>query len=152
MDVCFRSIYVTEYGFFVVVIFCISLKCSLKRLYKKNPKKLDFFDGKLWWLSGKESTCLCKRFRFHPWVGRIPGEGNGNPVQYFYLGNPTEPGGYNPEGLKRLGQSLVAKQQHKTLEKCWNLSRGLWKSYFSQNCNYSGFYFSFFILKLSIPS
>ena len=24
------------------------------------------------WLSGKESTCQCRRHRFNPWVGRIP--------------------------------------------------------------------------------
>ena len=25
-----------------------------------------------WWLSGKESTCQCRRCGFHPWVGKIP--------------------------------------------------------------------------------
>ena len=25
-----------------------------------------------WWLSGKESTCQCRRGRFNPWVGKIP--------------------------------------------------------------------------------
>jgi len=24
------------------------------------------------WLSGKESTCQCRRRRFDPWVGKIP--------------------------------------------------------------------------------
>ena len=27
-----------------------------------------------------------------PWVEKIPGEGNGNPVQYSCLGNPTDRG------------------------------------------------------------
>ena len=34
--------------------------------------------------SGKEPTCQCtrcKRYRFDPWVGTIPGEGHGNPLQ-----------------------------------------------------------------------
>ena len=34
---------------------------------------------------GNESTCQCRRHRrpqFDPWVGNIPGEGNGNPFQY----------------------------------------------------------------------
>ena len=36
-----------------------------------------------------EKICLqCKRYRFDPWVGKIPGKGNGNPVQYFCLENP----------------------------------------------------------------
>ena len=25
-----------------------------------------------WWLSGKESTCQCRRLRFDPWVSKIP--------------------------------------------------------------------------------
>ena len=28
--------------------------------------------GLPWWLSGKESTCQCRRRRFNPWSGRIP--------------------------------------------------------------------------------
>ena len=42
-------------------------------------------------LSGKEFTCQCRRWRFDPWVGKIPSEGNGNPLQYQYscLGNPS---------------------------------------------------------------
>ena len=27
---------------------------------------------------------------FDPWVGRSPGEGNGNPLQYSYLENPMD--------------------------------------------------------------
>jgi len=30
----------------------------------------------------------------HPWVGKIPGEKNGNPCQYFYLGNPMDRGAW----------------------------------------------------------
>ena len=29
---------------------------------------------------------------FYPWVRKIPGEGNGNPLQYFCLENPMERG------------------------------------------------------------
>ena len=38
-------------------------------------------------VSGKESTCKCrkvKRHRFSPWVGKIPGKGSCNPLQYFH--------------------------------------------------------------------
>ena len=41
------------------------------------------------------STCQCRRgrrFRFDPWVGRSPGEGNGNPLQYSHLGNSMDKG------------------------------------------------------------
>ena len=40
--------------------------------------------------SGKEPTCQsrrCKRHRFDPWVGKIPGEEQGNPLQYSCLEN-----------------------------------------------------------------
>ena len=36
-------------------------------------------------LLGKEPACQCRRCRrcgFDPWVWKIPGEGNGNPLQY----------------------------------------------------------------------
>ena len=36
-------------------------------------------------------------------LGRSPGEGNGNPLQYSYLENPMDGGtllGYSPRGLK----------------------------------------------------
>ena len=41
-------------------------------------------------LSGKESACQCrrcKRLNLIPGLGRYPGEGNGNPLQYSCLGN-----------------------------------------------------------------
>ena len=45
--------------------------------------------------SGKEPTCQCrrtKRGRFDSWMGKIPGEENGNPLQYSCLENPTDRG------------------------------------------------------------
>ena len=50
--------------------------------------------GLLWWLSGKEPTCQCRRCGFDPWVGNIPGERNGNPVQYSCLRNPMDRGAW----------------------------------------------------------
>ena len=40
----------------------------------------------------------CRRHRFNPGSGRLPGEGNGNPVQYSCLGNPSDRSlvGYSP--------------------------------------------------------
>ena len=46
--------------------------------------------GLPWWLSGRESACQWRKDRFDPWVGKIPGEGNGNPLQYSCLGNPMD--------------------------------------------------------------
>ena len=41
--------------------------------------------------------------RLDPWVRKIPGEGNGNPLQYCCLKNPLEPDGLqNPWACKEL--------------------------------------------------
>ena len=44
-----------------------------------------------------------KRPRFDPWVGKSPGGGHGNPLQYSCLENPTEEPGWlqsmNPKEL-----------------------------------------------------
>ena len=40
-----------------------------------------------WWLSGKESDCNAVDMSSIPASGMSPGEGNGNPLQYSYLGN-----------------------------------------------------------------
>ena len=45
----------------------------------------------------KESACQCwrcKRRRFNLWVGKIPGGGNDNPLQYSCLGNPMDSGAW----------------------------------------------------------
>ena len=45
--------------------------------------------------SGKESACQCrkhKKRRFSLWVRKIPGEGNGNPLQYSCLQNSMDRG------------------------------------------------------------
>ena len=47
------------------------------------------------WLSGKEPTCQWRshrRFGFDPGLGRSCGGGNGNPLQYSCLENPTDRG------------------------------------------------------------
>ena len=39
---------------------------------------------------GKEPTCQCRGHGFDPWVKKIPGEGNGYPLQYSCLENPRD--------------------------------------------------------------
>ena len=46
--------------------------------------------GLLWWLSGKELSCNAGDVGWIPGSGRSPGEGNGNPLQYSCLENPTD--------------------------------------------------------------
>ena len=46
------------------------------------------------WLK-RYRTCLqCRRHRFDPVSGRLPGEGNGNPLQYSCLENPMGRGAW----------------------------------------------------------
>ena len=47
-----------------------------------------------WWLSGKESTCQRRDMDSTLGSGRSPGEGNGNPLQYSWLGNPMDRGAW----------------------------------------------------------
>ena len=53
-----------------------------------------YIRGLPWWLSGKESTCQCRDMGLIPWLGRSPGEGNGNPLQYSWLENPMDMGAW----------------------------------------------------------
>ena len=43
--------------------------------------------GLPWWLSGKEPICQAGDTGLIRGLGRHPGEGNGNPLQYSCLGN-----------------------------------------------------------------
>ena len=49
-----------------------------------------------------------------PGSGRVPGEGNGNPLQYSSLENPTDRGAWcsTIHGITRVRHDLVIKQQH----------------------------------------
>ena len=43
---------------------------------------------------GKESVCNEGDLGWIPGLGRSPGEGNGNPLKYFCLGNPMDRGAW----------------------------------------------------------
>ena len=51
---------------------------------------LDFPGGS----DGKESTCNAGDLDSTSGLGRSPGEGKGNPLQYSYLGNPMDSGAW----------------------------------------------------------
>ena len=44
-----------------------------------------------------------------PGPGRSPGEGNGNPLQYSCLENPTDPGAWQSIRVARVGHDLATK-------------------------------------------
>ena len=55
---------------------------------------LFLFLGFLGGSDGKESACNAGDPGSIPGSGRSPGEGNGNPLQYPYLGNPMDRGAW----------------------------------------------------------
>ena len=58
-------------------------------LYLKSLKDLSGFPGGS---VGKESTCDAGDVGLIPELGRSPGEGNGDPLQYSCLENPMDRG------------------------------------------------------------
>ena len=63
---------------------------------------------------GKESACDAGDPGSIPGSGRSPGEGNGNPLQYSRLENPTDRGAWQASvhGVARAGHDLGTKPQH----------------------------------------
>ena len=68
---------------------------------------LDFPDSSV----SKESACNAGDLGLIPGLGRSPGEGNGNPLQYSCWRIPwtEEPGGLQSTGLQRVGHDLATK-------------------------------------------
>ena len=58
---------------------------------------------------GKASACDAEDPGLIPGSGRSPGEGNGNPLQYFCLGNPMDRGDWQAmvHGVTRVGHDLA---------------------------------------------
>ena len=58
-----------------------------------------------WWLSGKESTCHCRRYKFDPWVRKIIWRRKWQPTPVFLPGwfpGQRSLAGYSPWGHKEL--------------------------------------------------
>ena len=60
----------TTEGYFHLSVQVLWLWLSIHCLF--FPPRLKEKLGLLWWLSGKEPTCQCRRWGFHPWVEKIP--------------------------------------------------------------------------------
>ena len=79
----------------LVGLFVLLLMTCMSPFYILDFSHLS--DGLPRWLSGKESACQCRRHRtqeFNPWVGKISGEGSGNPLQYSFLENSMDRGAW----------------------------------------------------------
>ena len=63
-------------------------------------------EGFLGGASGKEPTCQFRRLKRDmgstPELGRSPGEGHGNPLQYSGLENPMDRGAWRAAGSHRV--------------------------------------------------
>ena len=66
---------------------------------------------------GKESASNVGDQGLIPALGRSPGEGNGYPLQYSCLENPTDRGAYSPRGFSPWGpkEADITKQLSKNV-------------------------------------
>ena len=68
-------------------------------IYSMNTQNVPSTVGFPRWHSGEEYPCQCRRHGFNPGLGRSPGGGCGNTLQYSCLENPHGQRslvGYNP--------------------------------------------------------
>ena len=83
--------------------------------FKSNSESVNYyvFPGGS---DGKESACNTGDLSSIPGWVRTPGEGNGNPLQYFCLENSMDRGawpGYGPWGLKESDMTEAAEHTHR---------------------------------------
>ena len=66
---------------------------------------------------GKESACNAGDLGLIPGVGRSPGEGNSNPLQYYCLENPMDRGAWQgtAHGVARVRHDLATKPPPSTM-------------------------------------
>ena len=82
---------------------------SLVQFNSTNIYRVPTHAGLPWWLSGKESTCQCRRHVLDPWVGRIPWRRKWLPTPVFLPGKShgqRSLAGYSPQDCKRLVHDL----------------------------------------------
>ena len=65
-------------------------KKILEEIFPESSTKASFSDGS----DGKESACNAGDLGSIPGLGRSPGEGNGNPLQYSSLENSMDRGAW----------------------------------------------------------
>ena len=95
-------------------------------LQRSNTHKKNLPPGLPWWLSGKESTCQCrrcKRLGFDPWVRKISWRRKWQPTPVFLPGEShgqRSLAGYSPWSHKESGKTEVtlhARSRRKTSSK-----------------------------------
>ena len=79
----------------------------------------------------KESACNAGDPGSIHWLGRSPGEGNGNPLQYSCLENPMHRGAWQAigHGVTRVRHDLVTKSPPPQLSICLQQEPDIWHEY-----------------------
>ena len=75
-------------------------RCAAVHGVAESRTRLSDFTFTLGGSDGKASVCNAGDLGSVPVLGRFPGEGNGNPVQYSCLENPMDGGAWCPWGHK----------------------------------------------------
>ena len=93
--------------YFYCSLFIVSLSLGLEKLLVTGSE--GFPGGS----AGKESACNAGDVGLIPGLGRSPGEGNGNPLQYSCLENSTDRGAWQAEvhGVTK-SQTQMSKHAH----------------------------------------
>ena len=84
---------------------CMCSQGGFLTLRMRNMCFFNLLSGLPAWLSGKESTCQCRRCRFNPWVGKSPWRRKWQPTTVFLPGKSHGQrilAGYSPRGHKRV--------------------------------------------------
>ena len=89
---------------------------------KRVKEFVVYLCGLPWWLSGKLSACNAGDLGSVPGLGRSPGGGHGNPLQYSCLENSMDRVGYSPWSRKESDTTEVIKQQQQQCIYAKNIS------------------------------
>ena len=130
--------YNTSSSLFLFSVFLFTDKTG--RLKKAKWKSSSITTSWLpWWLSIKESACSAGDvgdLSLIPGSGRSPGEGNGNPLQYFCLGNPVDRGAWQATILG-VTESDTTEQLNNKVARLLNFQLSPWSvSCFMSVCVY----------------
>ena len=103
VDYIYVALFWALYSFPLIYLFFANttltwLLCLYKSLKSGGVCSPDLFlnivTGLPWWLSGKEFSCSAGDAGSIPGLGRSTEEGNGNQLQYSWLGNPMVRGAW----------------------------------------------------------
>ena len=95
------------------------------------------------WLSGKESTCRCRRCVFDPWVRKLPPEKEMKThfrILAWEIPWTEEPGGPQSTGLQRVARVRATEHTPSLLTGFWQSSQVTKEGHFLTSTGTSGWY------------